>query len=44
MSEDFYRDIVDDVERWFDTSNYNVNGKRPLTINKKKEIIWLFQR
>ena len=44
MSEDFYRDISDDVERWFDTSNYDVNGKRPLPINKKKEIIWLFQR
>ena len=22
-TEDFYKDIADDVERWFDTSNYN---------------------
>ena len=22
-TEDFYKDIANDVERWFDTSNYN---------------------
>ena len=22
-TEDFYEDIVNDVEKWFDTSNYN---------------------
>ena len=43
MSEDFYRDIADDVERWFDTSNYDVNGKRPLPINKKKKLYGFFK-
>ena len=23
----FFKDICNDVERWFDTSNYNENGK-----------------
>ena len=23
ITEDFYEDIANDVERWFDTSNYN---------------------
>ena len=35
-TEDFYKDIADDVERWFDTSNYDENGKRPLSIGKNK--------
>ena len=26
--EDFIEDISNDVERWFDTSNYDENGKR----------------
>ena len=26
-TEDFFEDISDDVERWFDTSNYNENDK-----------------
>ena len=33
-TEDFYEDIVDDVEEWFDTSNYTVD--RPLPIGKNK--------
>ena len=27
-TEDFYKDIVDDVEKWFDTSNYSEDDKR----------------
>ena len=34
-TEDFYRDIADDVEKKFDTSNYEVN--RPLPTRKKKK-------
>ena len=30
ITEDFFVDISDDVERWFDTSNYDKNDKRPL--------------
>ena len=34
-TEDFYKDIADDVEKRFNTSNYEVN--RPLTAKKKKK-------
>ena len=37
-TEDFYKDIADDVERWFDTSNYDENDKRPFPIGKNKKI------
>ena len=30
-------DIADDVERWFDTSNFNEKHKRPLPIGKNKK-------
>ena len=42
ITEDFFADIFDDVERWFDTSNYDKNDKRPLPIGKKK-VIELFK-
>ena len=42
ITEDFYEDIANDVERWFDTSNYNDNDKRPLSIGKNKKVIGLF--
>ena len=31
-TEDFFEDISSDVEKWFDTSNYDTNDKRPLPI------------
>ena len=44
-TEDFYKDIVGDVERQFDTSNYDENktGKNPLSIGKNKKVIALFK-
>ena len=39
----FFEDISNDVERWFDTSNYNENDKRPLPIGKNKNIPGLFK-
>ena len=36
---DFFADISDDVKRWLDTSNYDVNNKRPLPIGKNKNVI-----
>ena len=30
FTEDFFEDISKDVERWFDTSHYDKNDKRPL--------------
>ena len=43
MREDFYIDIAGDVERWFDTSNYDENYKRPLPVGKNKKVIGLFK-
>ena len=42
-TEDFYEDIANDVERWFDTSNYDKNDERPLPIGKNKKVIGLFK-
>ena len=35
-TEDFYKDITDDVERMYDTSNYTVERPLPMGENKKK--------
>ena len=40
-TEDFYKDIADDVEKRFDTSNYEVN--RPLPTGKNKKVIGLMK-
>ena len=42
-AEDFYRDIANDVQRWFDTFNYNENDKRLLPIGKNKKEISFFK-
>ena len=39
-AEDFYKYIADDVERWFDTSNYDKKDKRPFPIGKNKKVDW----
>ena len=38
-TEDFYKDIAGDVERWFNTSNYDEKDERPLPIGKNKKVI-----
>ena len=43
ITEDFYKVIANDVERWFYTSNYDENYKRPLPISKNKKVIGLFK-
>ena len=40
-TEDFYKDIADDVEKWFHTSNYEVN--RPLPTERNKKVIGLMK-
>ena len=40
-TEDFYEHIADDVEKRFDTSNYEVD--RPLLIGKNKNVIELMK-
>ena len=40
-TEDFYKDISNDVEKRFDTSNYEVN--RPLSTEKNKKVIGIMK-
>ena len=40
-TNDFYKDISDDVDNRFDTSNYDV--KRPLLMRKNKKVIGLMK-
>ena len=40
-TEDFYKDIANDVEKRFDTSNYEVN--RPLPTGKNEKVIGLMK-
>ena len=42
-TEDFYKDIEGNVERWFDTSNFDENDERPLPIVKNKKVTGLFK-
>ena len=45
-TNDFYKDIANDVEKRFDTSNYEVNGiafNRPLARGKNKKVIGLIK-
>ena len=42
-TDDFYKDINNDVDKWFDTSNYDKNDKRPLEIGKNKKVIGKFK-
>ena len=43
ITEDFYEDIAIDVEKWFDTSNYDENDERLLPIGKNKKVIGLLK-
>ena len=42
-AEDFYKDISTDVEKQFDTSNYNKDDNRSLPIGKNKKVLGLFK-
>ena len=41
FTEDLFEDINNGVEKWFDTSNYDENDKRPKGVNKK--VIGMFK-
>ena len=43
FTEAFFEDINNDVERWFDTSNYDKNDKRPLKTGINKKVIGMFK-
>ena len=42
-TEDFYKDIADDVKKWFDASNYIKDDKRLLPIGQNKKKIGFFK-
>ena len=42
-TEDFFQDISNDAEKWFDTSNYDKNDKWPLLTGKNKKVPGLFK-
>ena len=42
-TENFYEDIVDDVEKWFDTLNYSKDDNRLFPIGRNKKAIGLFK-
>ena len=39
----FYKDIANDVDKWFDTSAYDKDDNRPLPIGKNKKVIGKFK-
>ena len=43
FTKDFFEDINDDVERWFDTSNYDKNDNTPLQMGMNKNVIRMFK-
>ena len=42
-TDDFYQDINNNVDKWFDTFKYDKNVNRPLEIGKNKKVIGKFK-
>ena len=42
-TDNFYKDISANVDKWFDTSNFNKNDNRPLEIVKNKKVLGKFK-
>ena len=43
QTEDFYKDIANDVNKWFDTSGYSKNDDRPLPLGINKKVLGMFK-
>ena len=43
QTEDFYKDIADDVNKWFDTSGYDENLNIPLPIEINENVLGMFK-
>ena len=41
ITAEFFLDIFVGVERWFHTSNFDENDKRPLPVGKNKKSNWI---
>ena len=42
-TDDFYKDISNDINKWFDTSNYDKNIDRPFQKGINKKVIYKFK-
>ena len=42
-TENFYKDIAKDVEKWYDTSNYDEEDERPLLTGNNKKVIGILK-
>ena len=42
-TEDYYKDIADDVNKWFDTSNYDKNDEKPIPKKINKKVLGKFK-
>ena len=44
FTEDFYKDIANDVDKWFDTSKYDKNDNKPVPIGtSSKKVLGMFE-
>ena len=43
FNEDFFENINNDVESWFDTFNYDENDKKPLLMGGNRKVIGMFK-
>ena len=43
FNEDFYKDIANHVDKWFDTSGYDKNDDRPPPIGINKKVLRIFK-
>ena len=43
QTEDFYKDIAKDVNKWFDTHDYDKDHNRPLPIGINEKVIGKFK-
>ena len=42
-TEDFYKDIANDVDKWYDTLGYDENDKRPLPVGINGKVLGMFK-
>ena len=43
IKTDDFKDISNDIDKWFDTSNFSKNDNKPLEIGKNKKVIGKFK-
>ena len=43
FTEDLFEEVNNDVERWFDTSNFDKNDKRPFQVGTNIKVVGMFK-